>query len=445
VLTRLVGNGFSCMDKAGGEIMVAALKKTPRYAWVMLILVILAKFSTDGFMCAGTSPLLPFAAKEMHLSQSQVGFIWGAIPFGMLITAVLGGILADRFGVKRVLSIAIIFATVTGGTRFFAHSYSIFWLTMFLMGLGMGATIPNLTKVVGIWFEGTRRLAQANGILIAGYFVGAGLAMALSAGVLVPLVGGWRQTFLLYAGTGIALWVPWLLAARERKSAGSYAQLLEAQPSFWEALRHVFSIRQLWFLCIVELFVIGGEIAFHGMMPDILVRDVGMTPGTAGLFTSMASWAAVPGVIAGSWLSDRLGLRRKIVLSALFANVGFLLAIGLLLHTFIPLFIVIILSGFSIGIFIPLIRTIVVELKGIGPILAGSAYGAIFTFNRLGGFVIPWLMGIVLDMTHQAFLGFAFLAGVALLGALLFIPVKETGPQKNLSEAKAFLGGGPGR
>lgn len=445
MLTRLVGNGFSCMDKAGREIMVGALEKAPRYAWVMLILVVLAKLITDGFMLSGTSPLLPFAAKEMHLSHAQVGSIWGAIPFGMLITAILGGVLADRFGVKRVLSIAIIFATVTGGARFFAHSYAIFWLTMFLMGLGMGATIPNLSKVVGIWFAGTAHLGRANGILEAGFLVGSGLAMTLAAGVLAPLVGGWRQIFLLYAGTGIALWVLWLLAARERKSAGSYAQLLEAQPSFWEALRQVFYIRQLWFLCMVELFVTGGYIAFYGMMPDILVHDVGMTPGTAGLFTSMASWAGLLGVIAGSWLSDRLGLRRKIVLSAMFANVGFLLAIGLLIHTFTPLFIVIILSGFSIGISIPLIRTIVVELKGIGPILAGSAYGAIYTFNRLGGFVIPWLMGIVLDMTRQAFLGFTFLAGAALLGALLFIPVKETGPRKSLSEAKAFLGGGPVR
>lgn len=66
------------------------------------------------------------------------------------------------------------------------------------------------------------------------------------------------------------------------------------------------------------------------------------------------------------------------------------------------------------------------ELKEIGPILAGSAFGGIFTFNRIGGVAVPWLMGLAMEGI-SAGAGFFFIAGGALIPPVLVLFLREPG------------------
>ena len=52
--------------------------------------------------------------------------------------------------------------------------------------------------------------------------------------------------------------------------------------------------------------------------------------------------------------------------------------------------------------------------------------GGIFTFNRIGGFVTPWLMGAVMTATGAAS-GFYLTGGLAIIPAILVAMVRETG------------------
>jgi MFS-type transporter involved in bile tolerance (Atg22 family) len=69
------------------------------------------------------------------------------------------------------------------------------------------------------------------------------------------------------------------------------------------------------------------------------------------------------------------------------------------------------------------------ELKEVGPLLSGSAFGAVFTFNRIGGFAVPWLMGLVMATT-TASKGIYFIALIALIPPILILFVRETGRRK---------------
>ena len=79
--------------------------------------------------------------EQFGWSESQVGIILGSFYFGYMITMILGGYLADKYGGKKVLGYALlIWSLFTIITPFFAYQ-GLWWLILIriLMGLGEGA------------------------------------------------------------------------------------------------------------------------------------------------------------------------------------------------------------------------------------------------------------------------------------------------------------------
>ena len=79
------------------------------------------------------------------------------------------------------------------------------------------------------------------------------------------------------------------------------------------------------------------------------------------------------------------------------------------------------------GSVVALTRTVIFEIEGIGPSLAGTAMGIIFTLNRLGGWLIPIAMGGVLDATSILWTPFLLIAALNLIAAILSTRIRETG------------------
>jgi MFS-type transporter involved in bile tolerance (Atg22 family) len=79
-----------------------------------------------------------------------------------------------------------------------------------------------------------------------------------------------------------------------------------------------------------------------------------------------------------------------------------------------------------VGSAAPQLRSIIMELEEIGPALSGSAFGALFTFNRIGGFLVPWLMGAVMTAFNAA-AGIYAIALLALIPPALVLFLRETG------------------
>ena len=398
-----------------------AVEEKAAYRWPMLASLFLINLVVNGFVIHVLPPVFPRIAVEMGLNYAQLGSIWGALALGMLLFSLIGGVAADRFGVKRVISVALICAAVLGGLRGLAVDFWTLWLCMLFIGVSYGFVIPNLTKGVAMWF-GPSELGRANGLLLMGVAIGSGLGLLVGA-PLASALGGWQNMMFLGAGLSIILWVLWLIAAKERQPIGAMAELMKARPKVLQGLRRVFTLKEMWLLCFIELFVIGRMAALMGLLPTFLVER-GMSDAQAGVFASLTNWASLAGMFVGPWLSDRIGLRKVFVWPFLLVNVAMIGLIPVLWGW--PLYLVWILSGLVAGMALPLLRSIIMELKEIGPILAGSAIGGIFTFNRIGGFAIPWLMGLLMTGAGAA-TGFYVVAGLGVIPAALVFFVRETG------------------
>ncbi len=391
------------------------------YRWPMLGYLSFINLVFNGIAVNVIPPLFPRISQELNLNYAQIGSIVGALALGMLLFSLVGGVIADRFGIKKVISIAMLFASIFAGARGLANDYIALWMYTFFMGISFGFIIPNLTKGIAMWF-GPDELGRANGILLIGVSVGAGLGFAVGPPVAV-MVGGWRNVMFLCGGICLVLWGLWIIAGREREYTGAIAELMKLRPGPLEGLKKVFSVKEIWLLCMTEVFVIGNMMAVGGILPTYLVKK-GMSENQAGVFIALNTLMLLIGLGVGPYLSDKSGLRKVFVWPFFLAS-----ALTLPLYAVLwgwPLYLVNLIGGFVVGCGMPQLRSIVMELEEIGPVLSGSAFGALFTFNRIGGFMVPWLMGVVMT-AFNAQIGIYFIAILALIPPVLVLFVRETG------------------
>ncbi len=89
------------------------VEEKPAYRWAMLLWLALVMFLV-GDICMGVVPaLFSEIEEELDLTHGQLGVIWGAVAPGAFLTSLTGGIVGDRMGVKRVVGMGLILATVS--------------------------------------------------------------------------------------------------------------------------------------------------------------------------------------------------------------------------------------------------------------------------------------------------------------------------------------------
>ena len=143
--------------------------------------------------------------KQFGWSEFQTGFIFSSFYFGYMITMIVGGYLADKYGGKRVLGYClIIWSIFTIITPYFAY-LGIWWLVFIriLMGLGEGITFPSWHAIYARWIpfkERTRAVAFTNSGIAAGTMFGYGVAAIIIANY------SWEWVFYLFGMLGF-FWI----------------------------------------------------------------------------------------------------------------------------------------------------------------------------------------------------------------------------------------------
>lgn len=157
----------------------------------------------DAYDVALLGFIMPLMSKELNLTPVQIGFTFSIGLLGMLIGALVGGALADRFGRLKVFRYTLLtFALATGLTAF-APNYSILLVLRFITGLGLGGEQPVVFTFLSEMVPNKYR-GRANGITEAMW--GFGTLLAAAVAFLVLPVFGWRVTFAWGVIPAILVW-----------------------------------------------------------------------------------------------------------------------------------------------------------------------------------------------------------------------------------------------
>jgi MFS transporter, ACS family, glucarate transporter len=262
----------------------------------------------------------------LGLTDQQMGFVFSAFVIGYALFQVPGGWFADRWGIRIVLTIALLWwSCFTALTAMAAASdlagplgiVGVLALVRFLLGIGEATALPTFNRAVTDWFPAHER-GLGIGVAIGGIGIGSAITPPVTAWIMVNY--GWQTAFFASASLGIGLAVIWWILARDRPSdhpwvlrretAASAEHAVTRAPSIpWKALRRTPTV---WWL--VLSYGCLGYVAYVYMswFYLYLVNVRGFDVLRGGFFASAPFLAILVSCPLGGWVTDRLALRRGI-------------------------------------------------------------------------------------------------------------------------------------
>jgi NNP family nitrate/nitrite transporter-like MFS transporter len=360
-------------------------------------------------------------AGDLHLNIVQIGIVWGFGSVAAIFSIPTAGFLADRFGARRVLTIACLLAGVFGALRGFSDSFASLTVTSLLFGMVSEAVPVIVIKNTSLWFYG-RGLGTAQGIITACVAGGMMVGSMISATVLSPWLGGWQNVMFFYGAFSFLLGIFWFLTVPEPARVEGSART----PPPLTALKHVLRRGNVWLIAIAMMAFAGSNKGMMGYLPLYLKNSGWSTAGADGTLAALNA-AGMIAAVPLTLLSDRLGLRKSVLIpGVLVTGIG----IGLLWKVTGPaVWPLAIMAGLFRDVIWAVAATIIVETEGIGPAYAGMAVGIVHSFTRIGYTFAPPVGNSL--ATIQAGLPFTFWAGLSLLALIAFFFARETGARTN--------------
>ncbi len=354
------------------------------YRWYILTLAALTHAVTIAMPTMCMPVLFQEISGDLGLSLMQIGSIWGLMAFPALFTSLGGGIVSDRLGTRRTLILGCLLAGITGALR--GCSYDVLTLAITSFGFGMiRSAIPmTVHKTCGVWFSSSQ-LGMANGVVSMGMAFGFTAGSLVSATLLSPWLGGWRSVLFFYGLISIVFSVLWFFSTSHETDAKAPTGNKPAQ-SLRQTLHHVGRIKDVWLLGVAIFSIAGCIRGILGYLP-LYLRGIGWTEeaadGALATFHGASMICAIPFVF---W-SDRLGSRKRALMAATILTI---MGGGLLAVVGGPMvWVAVILAGFVQDGFMAVFMTMIIEIRAIGAVYAGTAIGLVMSFSGLGNLLAP--------------------------------------------------------
>ena len=167
-------------------------KKNSRLYWQIIVLIaIYGAYSILNFLRTTiiiTSPAI-LEDPSVNLNKTMWGYILGWGTAGTLVGKLTTGVMADKFGGRRVFLCAIILCMLTTGIFGMVSEYIFFSVTFFIAMLAKSAGWPSMANLIKDWYPKTWR-GRVWGILSSSSMSSSFFTSLLMSSIL--LIASWR-------------------------------------------------------------------------------------------------------------------------------------------------------------------------------------------------------------------------------------------------------------
>jgi sugar phosphate permease len=261
---------------------------------------------------------------ELGLNKTMWGAILGWGTAGTLVGKLTTGVMADRFGGRKVFLISIGFCMLATGIFGMMSKVFFFSIAFFIAMLAKSAGWPSMANLIRSWYPNFWR-GRVWGILSSSS-MSSSLFTSLAMGSLL-LVVSWR--WVIASSLPIAGIFTLLLFFYLKQSPTDVG--LKAMPSVDEdanndnpqkahhldnatlgkALISFIKSSRFWLIClsIMSLTIL---MAFQSFLPLYLKEMFNLSPGKAGIASSVFPLGSMFSVVIGGFIFDQLTKKRRI-------------------------------------------------------------------------------------------------------------------------------------
>lgn len=383
------------------------------------------------------SVAIPFIGSDLRLNATEMGAVMSAFFVSYALMQIPGGLIANRFGARKVAAVAMVWWSIFTALTGVASSFIQLLFARIIFGLGEGVFPPCCFATVANWFP-RRERGTASGILLASTLLGGALSPLVVVAILSQF--GWRAVFYFLFVPGILLSLAFWFFVADRPAASRHVAVeelreieadmaSEGQPV---ALRDQRLFAILTDPAVLKYFIVyfTFDLAYWGFttwLPTYLLKARGFSMIEMGLLASLPSFAGTIGCVFGGWISDRFFSDRRhvpIVVSQLVSAV-FLYMIFTSTST-VSLIVYQVFGGFFLMAFFGVFWAL--PMSTMASENVGVISGAINMSGQIAAFTAPFLIGFLVDRSDGGFGStFAFLIICLLVSATLVSTIKNKG------------------
>ncbi|MEH6947106.1 MFS transporter [Bacillus sp. JJ634] len=349
-------------------------------------------------------------AKDFNLSPSVMGVVLSSFFAGYALMQLPGGWLADKFGSRKVIAIAILFWSIFTVLTGMAWSLMSMIMIRFMFGLGEGAYPAASSKAIADVFPKAER-TSAQTIMMSSNSLGGVIAPLIATPLLVWI--GWHNLFITIGILGVFVAaLLWYYLSPKNMQVETVEEETVQKASFKDVLK----IRTSWQLAIMWFGVSTVVWGLISWMPPYLVNVRGLDLMSMGMLTSIPALAGAVGVIIGGQLIKSL-LSGKEKYLAIVSFIIMIVSLYLLFNA--PSVSLVITYQAICMLFHGPIVAIIFSLphKMFSKNVIGSTFGMINLGGMIGAFLAPMVMGYLIEVFNGLYVSaFMYIIACAVLG-----------------------------
>jgi sugar phosphate permease len=360
----------------------------------------------------------PSVMKSLAIEPKTFGIILSSFALGYFLAQIPGGVLADRWGARRVLIVGPLFWALFTGLTGLVVSVAALVVVRLCFGLSEGLSNAATYKAIGDVYAPKERAAA-----VAVWVTAFAVAPACTGPLVGLLLGSfdWQMVFVMLAVPAIAIAAAnGVLLPRSPDSPA--ATTAEAPPPIGTLLRQpsVWLIGACFSLWNVAFW------GFLGWVPSYLALERHIDIKSTGMLGGLPYLFGLVGLVFSGWLGvGPFHRHRQLLLAGTYLCGSVSVYLAYRADNLIACLVGLSAGGFFLYAALSTYGTVVLDLA---PANARAAYSAITsTIGQVGSVLAPGIIGYLVSETGSFANGFVFMSGalcVAALSALVLTRIR---------------------
>lgn len=380
--------------------------------------------------------------EDLQFSEAAFGLGAGLFFIGYLLFEAPSNVLMMKIGAKKTIMRIMLLWGLFSMAFAFVQTPMQFYVLRFLLGVAEAGFYPGIVLYLTFWFP-SRFRGRMLGLFMTAIPLSGVIGAPLSGWILHQMhdhsgLAGWQWLFLIegFPSVVLALMIPWMLTDTPRQAkwltddekryveSDLEADVKAKAEGFHPTIMMMLKDRRVWVMVALCLCQAVGIYGVSFWLPS-LINGLGYDdPLTIGIISAVPFLAGAIALNVLARSSDKR-LERRWHLIAAFGASAIGLSASVVLHQN-PVAAIAALTLGAAGVYAASTMMWMLPSIFLGGVGMAAAIGLINSIGGLGGFISPYVMGLIKDATHDTAAGVFFIAAVAVIGAFIAYKLPKT-------------------